>query len=58
MINKEKWRVSYGRQCYKTVFAKTNIFLPVNERKELDRDYMKKMVSESYNFDFIKSIFA
>jgi len=55
MINREKWRVSYGRQCYKTTFAKTNICLPTQENRVLDSKYMQNVVSNSYNFDMIKS---
>lgn len=55
MINREKWRVSYGRQCYKTTFAKTNICLPIQENRVLDSKHMQKVVSDSYNFNMIKS---
>lgn len=55
MINREKWRISYGRQCYKTIFAKTNIFLPVRDGNNIDHEYIKKIVSCSYDFEMIKS---
>ena len=41
MINRMKWRYSYGRQCHKTKFAKTEIFLPVTESGEIDFSYME-----------------
>lgn len=55
MINREKWRVSYGRQCYKTVFAKTNIFLPIKENGDLDNECMNEISSNSYNFKGIEA---
>jgi hypothetical protein len=55
MINRERWRVSYGRQCYKAIFAKTNIFMPVNDDGSLDHEYMRTVVSNSYNFRAVKS---
>lgn len=54
MINRERWRVSYGRQCYKAIFSKTNIFLPVNKDGSLDHAYMKQIVSNGYNFGRVK----
>ena len=33
MINQMKWRYSYGRQCYKRKFAKTEIVMPVTEMR-------------------------
>lgn len=55
MINRERWRISYGRQCYKTIFSKTNIFMPVNDNNNLDYEYMRTVVSNSYKFSAIKS---
>lgn len=55
MINKEKWRYSYGRQCYKTKFAKTNIFLPVKNKDDIDEDYIEKIVKNCYGWEIIKN---
>lgn len=45
MINKVKWRYSYGRQCYKKVFARTEIPLPINADGKLDEAFMEKTVT-------------
>jgi hypothetical protein len=37
MINKEKWRWMYGRQCYKSKFSTTKIQLPINKKGEICR---------------------
>lgn len=58
MINRERWRVSYGRQCYKAIFSKTNIYLPVMKDGSLDHDYMKNIVSNAYNFKRVKQHLA
>jgi len=47
MLNNVKWRWSYGRQCYKTKFATTNIHLPVMENQNIDEDYIEKLVKNS-----------
>lgn len=43
MINEVKWRYSYGRQCYQTKFATTELMLPVKNGK-LDESFMKSVV--------------
>ena len=36
MLNQQKWRYSYGRQCYKTKFATTKIWMPVDQKGDID----------------------
>lgn len=43
-INKVKWRYSYGRQCYKGLFEKTIVYLPLKDNGDLDEDYMQRIV--------------
>jgi len=52
MINKEKWRYSYGRQCYKTKFERTDIFLPV-KGKDIDEEHIEKIVKNCYGWDMV-----
>lgn len=54
MLNLEKWRISYGRQGYKGLFAKTKIFLPVNIDNSLNIEYMKKIIKNAYHFDMVR----
>lgn len=44
MLNLQKWRYSYGRQCYKTKFSVVKIPLPVQGDNELNETYMKSVV--------------
>ena len=49
MLNLQKWRYSYGRQCYKTKFSATTVALPIQGTSDLDEAYMKAVVqSTSY----------
>ena len=57
MINRMKWRYSYGRQCYKTKFAKTEIFLPVTESGEIDFSYMEGMVKSTKYWSLVEATF-
>lgn len=54
-LNKFKWRFSYGRQCYKRIFSKTVISLPTNKNKEIDEDFMEKIVKNCYGWNEIES---
>lgn len=45
LLNKSKWRYSYGRQCYKGNFEKTTIDLPVLRGDELDENYMQSIIT-------------
>jgi type I restriction enzyme M protein len=56
MINEVKWRYSYGRQCYKTKFATTNIMLPV-KGSSLDESYMQSAVEGASYWKLVKSAF-
>jgi hypothetical protein len=58
LLNKVKWRYSYGRQCYKGNFQKTTIFLPVQSDGELDEDYMESVVSTRPYWNEFKEAFA
>ena len=45
LVNKVKWRYSYGRQCYKRVFQKTLIYLPITDKGNPDENYMEYVVT-------------
>lgn len=53
MINQTKWRYSYGRQCYKTKFAQTQIYLPVKKNGELDEEYMENLIKNTPYWNLI-----
>lgn len=58
MMNHIKWRYSYGRQCYKTKYAKTQIMLPVTDDRRLNEDYMKNTVEQANHWRVIKASFT
>lgn len=57
MLNEVKWRFSYGRQCYKGKFSKTNIPLPTTEAGTLDYSYMKSEVEAVSYWPYVKAVF-
>src|SRR5579863_52008 len=57
MLNDIKWRYSYGRQCYKTKYARTQIMLPVKGDGTLDQDYMATMVEGANHWPLVEAGF-
>ncbi|MDX1991044.1 MAG: N-6 DNA methylase [bacterium] len=55
MIDRGKWRYSYGRQCYKKKFAKTEILLPVTAAGEIDEVYMENLVKNTTYWPFVQT---
>jgi hypothetical protein len=55
MLNRQKWRYSYGRQCYKTKFSKTKILLPVIGDEMLDEDFMESVVTNKVYWRYLLS---
>jgi hypothetical protein len=58
MLNREKWRYSYGRQCYKEKFAKTITFLPSKEDGSLDEEIIESLVHRAYYWDAVSKSYA
>lgn len=56
MINEVKWRYSYGRQCYRTKFATTEVMLPV-KGSALDEDYMQKAIESATYWKLVRATF-
>lgn len=54
LINKVKWRYSYGRQCYKRIFQKTVVYLPVASDGRPDEDYMEAIVTAQPYWQYFK----
>jgi type I restriction enzyme M protein len=54
-LNTAKWRYSYGRQCYKTKFAGTEVFLPVTNTVP-DESFMETMVNNTTYWPFVETV--
>ncbi len=57
MLNSQKWRYSYGRQCYKVKFSTTKIQLPIMDDGKLDESYMKTVVENTDYWHLVKVAF-
>jgi type I restriction-modification system DNA methylase subunit len=57
MINEVKWRYSYGRQCYMTKFATTEIMLPV-KGDALDENFMQVAIESASYWKLVKAVFT
>ena len=58
MLNRVKWRYSYGRQCYQRRFAKTEFTMPVGPDGTLDYGYMESIVKTVAYWPFVRDAFA
>jgi len=58
MLNRQKWRYSYGRQCYQAKLERAIIYLPINETNSIDEDSIEMMVKQSSYWARIEEQFA
>lgn len=56
-INSLKWRFSYGRKCYENKADKLKIFLPINNKGELDENYLEYVFKKSEKWDLLEKLF-
>jgi len=54
MLNRAKWRYSYGRQCYKTKFSQTKIYLPIDDNGQLNHDLMKSSIQNTSYWNYLE----
>ena len=57
MLSDTKWRYSYGRQCYKTKYEDTPVYLPVTDSGTLDYGFMELMVESQPYWTYVESVF-
>ena len=55
MLNRDKWRYSYGRQADKTKFEQTEILLPVNDSEIIDESLVNAMLEQSTYWHLVKN---
>jgi len=56
-INSLKWRFSYGRKCYENKASKLKIFLPINNKGELDEEYLNLVFKKTEMWSILKQLF-
>jgi len=56
-INSLKWRFSYGRKCYENKASKLKIFLPINNKGELDEEYLNSVFKKTEMWGVLKQLF-
>ena len=58
MLNYQKWRYSYGRQCYQAKLEKVNIYLPVKDNGDMDEDVIEIIVKQASYWPYVQRQFA
>lgn len=57
VLNRQKWRYSYGRQCYMNKVGRINFYLPIAIGKEIDEAGIAKVIEETSYWGEIKANF-
>lgn len=53
VINRQIWRYSYGRKCFRHKLAKMQLYVPVNKAGEVDEESIDKIVRNSTYWTFL-----
>jgi len=57
VLNREKWRYSYGRQCYEAKLRQLTLDVPVTQNREVDEDTMQQIVEQTSYWPLIERRF-
>lgn len=57
MLNYQKWRYSYGRQCYLAKLQKINIYLPTKDNKQIDEEAIASIVKQTSYWPYVEKRF-
>ena len=44
ILNRQRWRYSYGRKCFKGKLSRLQLHVPLNDKNEIDEDVIEKIV--------------
>lgn len=58
MLNRDKWRYSYGRQSYKTKFEQAELLLPVTDSGIIDEAFIKLMIKQTTYWSLVSKVFT
>ncbi len=58
MINHQKWRYSYGRQCYLKKLEQVKLHLPVSDNGKIDEQAIAQIVSQATYWQAIEKQFS
>ncbi len=57
MLNRQKWRYSYGRQCYRTKLERARFYLPVTPNDDLDEESIRRIVEQTSYWPKVRRCF-
>jgi hypothetical protein len=58
MLNYQKWRYFYGRQCYINKFLRVNLQLPISEPTVIDEDVIETIVKQTTYWNEVERYFT
>ncbi len=54
IINRQIWRYSYGRKCFREKLSKLQIHVPIDEHGDIDEEAIEKIVSNTSYWDYLR----
>lgn len=55
-INRQKWRYSYGRKCFKSKLLHLKIQIPMNKNNDVDEEVIEKIVKNTTYWNYLSEI--
>jgi len=56
MLNREKWRYSYGRKCFNEKLKQISLMMPVDDNSEVDEDTIERIVINTSYWHRLQSV--
>lgn len=53
ILNRQRWRYSYGRKCFREKMERQQLFVPLNTKGEIDEENIEKIVSNTNYWDYL-----
>lgn len=53
ILNRQRWRYSYGRKCFKQKMLRLKVLVPLDENGEIDEETIEKIVSNTTYWNHI-----
>jgi len=55
-LNEQKWRYSYGRQCYLEKFRQVSLYVPVSPGGAIDEDAVQSIVETAPYWNHVRNV--
>lgn len=53
IFNLQRWRYSYGRKCFREKMARLQVYVPIDEKGEINEEVIEKIVANTTYWDYL-----